>query len=418
VVTESIARLGGERTLSKDHAFWLVAYTLFILLVGATIPTPLYPIYQALFGFSAGVLTVVFAMYMVTALLSLIFVGPLSDRVGRRRVLLPALGLAATGSVVFLFAQDVVWLLAARVLQGLGVGATLGTAVATLTELEPAGDHHRAARVGATAAVVGLATGPLMSGAFAEYGPWPTVLVFVIHLGLLVPALLGVWAMPETVKKAALGRASPLPQHLSVPRGIRGPFTLAAVTAFGAFSVVAVYTSLGPSVTETLLRVDSRVAAGAVVFALLGTSAVGQLGFGGWPIRRAMVVGPVLLAAGLSLIVIALFQKSVLVFIAGTLVSGLGHGLAFLGAQQLVDWVAPENSRGAIFSAFYAFIYLGATLPALGVGFGADVVGFLAAVVTFAIVVGTLDLGLGIAGERARLPGAACDPDRLQPRCL
>ncbi len=160
------------------------------------------------------------------------------------------------------------------------------------------------------------------------------------------------------------------------------------------------------------------MAAGAVVFALMGTSAVGQLGFRGWPIRRAVVVGPVLLAAGLSLIVIALFQESVLVFIAGTLVSGLGHGLAFLGSQQLVDWVAPESSRGAIFSAFYVFIYLGATLPALGVGFGVDVVGFLAAVVTFAIVVGTLDLGVGIAGERARLPGAACDPERLQPRCL
>ena len=224
--------------------------------------------------------------------------------------------------------------------------------------------------------------------------------------------------MPETVKEATLGGVSPPPQHLSVPRGIRGPFALAAVAAFGAFGVVAVYMSLGPSVTETLLRVDSRMAAGAVVFALMGTSAVGQLGFGGWPIRRAMVVGPVLLAAGLGLIVIALFQKSVLLFVTGTLVSGLGHGLAFLGSQQLVDWVAPESSRGAIFSAFYVFIYLGAALPALGVGFGADVVGFLAAVVTFAIVVGTLDLGVGIAGERARLPGAACDPEQLQPRCL
>jgi len=386
--------------------------------VGATIPTPLYPIYQERFGFSSGVLTVVFAVYMVTALFSLIFVGPLSDCVGRRRVLLPALGLAAMGSMVFLFTQGVGWLLAARVLQGLGVGATLGTAVATLTELEPQGDHRRAARVGATAAVAGLATGPLASGAFAEYGPWPTVLVFVVHLGVLVPALLGVWAMPETVKEATLGGASPPLQHLSVPRGIRRPFALASVTAFGAFGVVAVYMSLGPSVTETLLRVDSRMAAGAVVFALMGTSAVGQLGFGGWPIRRAMVVGPVLLAAGLGLIVIALFQKSVLLFVTGTLVSGLGHGLAFLGSQQLVDWVAPESSRGAIFSAFYVFIYLGAALPALGVGFGADVVGFLAAVVTFAIVVGTLDLGVGIAGERARLPGAACDPEQLQPRCL
>ncbi len=114
------------------------------------------------------------------------------------------------------------------------------------------------------------------------------------------------------------------------------------------------------------------MAAGAVVFALMGTSAVGQLGFGGWPIRRALVVGPMLLAAGLALIVIALFQESVPLFVTGTLVSGLGHGLAFLGSQQLVDWVAPESSRGAFFSAFYVFIYLGAALPALGVGFGAE----------------------------------------------
>ena len=157
MVTQRAARLSGARNPSKNRAFWLVAYTLFVLLVGATIPTPLYPVYQDLFGFSAGVLTIIFAVYMIMALFSLIFVGPLSDRVGRRRVLLPALGLAAIGSAVFLFAQDVGWLLAARILQGLGVGAALGTAVATLTELEPTGDHRRAARVGATAAVVGLA---------------------------------------------------------------------------------------------------------------------------------------------------------------------------------------------------------------------------------------------------------------------
>ena len=120
MTTEGAARLGRARTLSKNHAFWLVTYTLFLLLVGATIPTPLYPIYQGRFGFSAGVLTVVFAAYMVMALFSLITFGPLSDRVGRRRVLLPALGLAAMGSVVFVFAQGVGWLLVARVLAGLG----------------------------------------------------------------------------------------------------------------------------------------------------------------------------------------------------------------------------------------------------------------------------------------------------------
>ncbi len=119
MATERAARVGRARTLSKSLAFWLVAYTLFVLLVGATIPTPLYPIYQDLFGFSSGMLTVIFAVYMVTALFSLITFGPLSDRAGRRRVLLPALGVAAMGSAVFIFAQGVGLLLVARVLQGL-----------------------------------------------------------------------------------------------------------------------------------------------------------------------------------------------------------------------------------------------------------------------------------------------------------
>jgi hypothetical protein len=105
-------------------------------------------------------------------------------------------------------------------------------------------------------------------------------------------------------------------------------------------------------------------------------------------------------------------------FVIGTLISGLGHGLAFLGSQQLVDWVAPESIRGDIFSAFYVVFYLGAALPALGVGFGAGVVGFLPAVVAFAVGIGALDLGVGITGERARSPGASCDPRRMQPRCL
>lgn len=418
MVSERAARFGRSWTLSKIGAFWLVAYALFLVLAGATIPTALYPIYQNLFGFSAGVLTIVFAMYMVAALFSLVFAGPLSDRIGRRRVLLPALALAAMGSAVFVFAQDVGWLFVARVLQGVGAGAIIGTAVAALTELEPQGDHGRAARVGAAAAVGGLASGPLASGVFAEYGPWPTVLVFVVHLGLLIPALLGAWAMPETGKATVIEGVSPRRKLLGLPVRARGPFALAAVAAFGAFGVVAVYMSLGPSVTETLLGVSSPAMAGAVVFALLGTSAVGQLGFRGWPIRRALMVGPMLLAAGLGLITIALFQRSVLLFVTGTLISGLGHGLAFLGSQQLVDWVAPESTRGAVFSTYYAVIYLGAALPALGVGFGADAVGFLAAVAAFAVAIGVLDLGVAIASERAQLPDAGCDSDQLPPRCI
>jgi MFS family permease len=114
--------------LSKNRAFWLIAYALFLVLVGATIPTSLYPTYQNRYGFSAGVLTIVFALCVVAALSSLIFEGSIGP--GRRPSVLSTLGLVAMGSAVFVLAQGVGWLFVARVLQGLGAGVTIGAEVA------------------------------------------------------------------------------------------------------------------------------------------------------------------------------------------------------------------------------------------------------------------------------------------------
>ncbi len=89
----------GERQLQRRSTFWLVAYGLTILLLGGSIPTPLYEVYQNLWRFSEGMLTVVYAVYVAGILAALPCTGRLSDRVGRRPVLLSALALAATSAV-------------------------------------------------------------------------------------------------------------------------------------------------------------------------------------------------------------------------------------------------------------------------------------------------------------------------------
>ena len=394
--------------IGRRVSFWIVAYSIFLLLAGATIPTPLFIVYQERLGFSDGVLTLIFAVYTVGVLFSLLFVGRLSDKVGRKTVLLPALGLAAAGSLAFVFADSVSLLLFARILQGLGIGSATGAGLAALAELEPSGDHRHSARIGATATVSGLAVGPLFAGVLVEYVFWPLVLVFLLYLGLVSMAILGVFRMPETVGNRKMG-VSLRPQRLTIPRRSMGPFVLASVAVFGAFAVVAVYQALGPSIANALLGVSNRAVGGAVVFALLGTSAAGQLGARNWPIVRAVVTGAALLAGGLALILVSLFSDSVGVFLVGTLLAGFGHGLAFLGSQQLVDQVSPEERRAEIFSAFYVVLYLGATLPALGVGFGAGLIGFLPAVVVFAALIGLLNLATGFVAARFRLPDEECE---------
>jgi MFS family permease len=127
----------------------LIAYSLVILNTGSNLSTPLYRYYQASFGFSPLMVTLIFAAYVAVLIPSLLILGPLSDVIGRRRVLLPAVGVAAAGSLVFAFAGQTWWLFAGRVLQGLALGAAVGPMTAVLTELEPSGNRRKATLVSA-----------------------------------------------------------------------------------------------------------------------------------------------------------------------------------------------------------------------------------------------------------------------------
>src|SRR4051795_11012249 len=122
---------------SRKLSFWIVAGGLASLLLGANLAATLYAVYSEDFGFSSALLAVIFATYTVVLVPALLVCGQLSDRFGRRPVILAGLAVGIVGLVVFALANSVAWLFAARVAQGLSVAMISGAAVAALTELEP-----------------------------------------------------------------------------------------------------------------------------------------------------------------------------------------------------------------------------------------------------------------------------------------
>src|SRR5690242_5744277 len=174
--------------VSARAGSWLVAAAFLVTMLGATLPTPLYPLYQRELGFGGLMVTVVFATYAVGVLAALLVVGRLSDQVGRKAVLLPGLAVAAASSLVFLIPHSLAALFVGRLLSGVSAGVFTGVATAMLIDLAPEDGRARAGLLAAVVNVLGLGLGPVVAGALADHAPHPLELPYLVHVALLAVA--------------------------------------------------------------------------------------------------------------------------------------------------------------------------------------------------------------------------------------
>ena len=377
---------GGPPAVPRRAAFWLVALVLTATMMGTTLPTPLYVIYQARWHFSAAMVTVTFAVYAGGVLTALLLAGRVSDQAGRRPVLGVALGASALSTVVFILAPDLVALIAARIVSGLSAGLMTGTATATLTELIPAG--RRASLVATAANMCGLGLGPLVAGLFAQYAPHPTTLVFEVYLAVLAAAGLCLFLVPETVsprRRPALRLAG-----LTLPEQGRGEFAAAAAAGFAAFALLGLFAALAPTFLGSVLHQNSHAVQGGVVFLLLAVGTITQVLLFRLPSRRVVLAGLGLFLAALALIVASLAQAALTLFLAGTVVGGVAVGAVFLGSLATANRLAPAERRGQVISGYFAACYCGLIVPVVGVGVASGFIGDFPAVLALSILLAIL----------------------------
>jgi MFS family permease len=318
-------------------------FALAIAMLGTPLPTPLYSLYRERFGISELIITVIFATYAAGVIASLLLFGRLSDQVGRRRMLLPGLALAALSAIAFLIADGLALLLAGRVLAGLSAGIFTGTATARLVDLAGPERRARATLMATIANMCGLGCGPLLAGMLAQWAGSPLRLIFWVYLVLLIPATIGIWVMPEPV--AATSRPRLRPQAQAVPTEMRTTFVEAALAGFAGFAVLGLFTAVAPAFLGQELGVTSRAVVGLVVFAVFAASMVGQAVLELVPEAVAMPAGCLALIAGMGVLALGLALPSLALLVLGGVVAGLGHGLAFRAGMTAVNTRAPAEHR-------------------------------------------------------------------------
>lgn len=379
----------------RPFAFLLVAYAFLVNMLGTTLPTPLYSIYQQHLGFSELMITVIFAMYAFGVITALIVVGGWSDEVGRKRMLLSGLALSAASAVVFLIGGSLAPLLIGRVLSGLSAGIFTGTATVAVVELAPSRLRSLATLIATAANMGGLGCGPLFAGLLAQYAPLPVHLCFIADLGLLALAAVAVIYSPETVNVSPEPRLRP--QRLTIPASVRGVFVPAAIGGFAGFAVLGMFTGVAPAFLGKVLNLSNHAITGAVVFLLFAASTVGQLSLQKVPERWALPGGCLLLACGASLVGIAIGNASLGLLIAGAAVAGFGQGLGFRAGMAAITAASPETHRGAVASTYFVVLYVAISIPVVGIGIVDRLEGLRIAGIAFAAVVTALAISALIA---------------------
>jgi predicted MFS family arabinose efflux permease len=320
-------------------------------------------------------------------LVTLVFLGSASDYLGRRPVMLAALGLGAVACGLFLLAHGVGLLFAGRALQGVAVGLISGTASAALLDLRP--ESGITPVVSSAAPTGGQALGAISASALAQYAPAPTHLVWWLLVAAFIIGIVALLAMPEPGTVRA-GIVSSLRPHVVVPHGARGAFAAALPALVGVWSLAGFYLSLGPSLALQLLHSKNLLWGGVLIFLLTGLGAAASAAVARKSPAGVMLGGCVTLIVGAVVTFASIETGAPAALFVGTAVAGLGFGSAFVGAYRATVARATSDDRAGLITAIYIVSYLATGIPAVIGGIATSHFGLHKTALVYSVAVAVL----------------------------
>jgi MFS family permease len=378
--------------LSRRASFWAIAFAFLSLTALSTAPSALYRLYAQHDHFSSLTITIVYAVYVVGVLASLLLAGHVSDWYGRRGVLGVALMLAIVSAVVFIASESLVGLVAGRIVTGVAIGAGIATATAYLSDLD-AGPNgvptQRAGIVSTLANVGGLALGPLVAGLLARYATNPLRLPYVVLAAAVGAGLLAVLGSVEG-HSSVRPRPPYHPQRFKAPAQGRTSFVAALTGAFTSFAVFGLIAGLVGTLLADTFHHTSPALTGLAVFVTFGSGAVAQTTTTPWPTKRVLLAGTGSAILGLCILVGSAWMAppSLALFLIGGVITGAGCGGIFRGSLETAIAVSTAEDRAGTLATFFAAGYAGISVPVVGAGVAIQFVSPRVTLLLFGVGVG------------------------------
>jgi MFS family permease len=349
------------------------AATLTTFLAASAAPTPLYRMYAHAWDLSPVAVTMVFAVYAVSLLATLLTVGSISDRVGRRPVIAAALALQLAGLVLFMLAGSATELVVARVVQGVATGAAISTISAGLIDC----DARRGSLVSTAGPLVGMAVGAMGSGALVAYAPAPLHLVYAVLFAVHVVELALVARLPETNTQRSAVPHSFVPK-VSVPANARRALLAVTPVSVATWALGGFCLSLLPAVVAAATGVATPMLGAVVVSVMNLSGAVAVVLFRDRPAHALVRHGTVAMGLGVAALIGGIEAGSAPAIVAAIVPAGAGFGATFLGCLRTLAPLVGPADRARLMSAYLVESYLAFSAPAVAAGFLAREIGVVA----------------------------------------
>ena len=352
----------------------LVIFCIFVVMLSVNLEVPLYQTYARISGYGTGATSFVFAAYVLGLLPTMFFFGGVSDRLGRKRVLLVALFLALMATVSMVMISTMLTLFFARVLQGIGVGLCLGTGTAYLVELTDKPQHIPVYTGIAT--TLGIGSGALITNISLLYKHTSVPISYWATCAVTLLCFFLATFLPESRKLLE----TPLTRLPHFPSGT----VIFSLTIIVAWAVTGVIIALLPFELE-----HNHLGAwvGIMVFLAISTGVLVQPWARHLSPSHAVKTGMLLVSASYLFLFVGSWRGMIGLILIGAFLGGISSfGFSYIGSLSAVVQRSQNETARAV-SGYFLCAYLGLGVPAVLVGFLGQIFGLLSALFAFGLLI-------------------------------
>lgn len=398
---------------TRDAKAWLVvAFAVFSVAWGGNEATPMLVFYRGEAVFSDVFIDSLLVSYAVGIVLALLLAGPLSDRYGRKPVMLPAPLIALLGSIFIAAGETTEWaIFVGRVLAGVGVGIVMSAGGSWIKELSAAPFDLKAgpgtgAQRAAMSNTAGFGLGAGVAGVLAQWGPIPGQLPYIVHAVISAVALAGILAIPETRQSAHLKVHGSLWSDLRIPSALNPRFlTVVVPLAPWVFGAAGVSYAIMPRLVQDQVGTPVAFSALLTVIALGCGFAIQQFGsrINTAHSARGPITGLCIILVGMVVATLSAGDITVWNTVIVAVILGAGYGLCMVSGLTEVQRIAGPDDLGGLTAVYYAFTYIGFFFPMILTELS-DTFSYTW-MLGFGIVMSVLCLAMVTAFSRRNIPG-------------